>query len=348
MGFDTTIAALQSGDIALWLPLAWAALLGTAVALYVVLDGFDLGLGILFPVMPSEEDRDVMMNTVAPFWDGNETWLVLGGGGLLVAFPKAYAIIMPAVYLPLIIMLLALVFRGVAFEFRWVSKPDHALWDIAFAGGSITAAFMQGVILGTLLQGIRVTDGAFSGGTFDWLTPFALFCGLAVVAGYALLAATWLVMKTDGEIRIEARGFAMLLLPTVLFAMAVVSLWTPLAIPRIAERWFTMPNLLYLSPVPLALLASAFVCAHGLLGRTDKAPFFGALGMFLLGMLGLVVSNAPYLVPPSLTVWEAAAPVKSQWFMFVGTIVLLPIILGYTVFIYYTFRGKVRHGAGYH
>lgn len=348
MGFDTTIAAIHSGDPALWLPLAWAALLGTAVALYVVLDGFDLGLGILFPVMPDEEERDVMMNTVAPFWDGNETWLVLGGGGLLVAFPKAYAIIMPAVYLPLIVMLLALVFRGVAFEFRWVSKPDHGFWDLAFSWGSIVASFMQGVILGTLLQGVKVVDGAFAGGTFDWLTPFALFCGLAVVAGYALLGATWLVMKTDGEIRIEARGFAMLLLPVVLFAMAVVSLWTPYAIPRIAERWFTMPNLLYLAPVPLASLGCAFVCARGLMGRRDVAPFVGALGLFVLGLTGLVISNAPYLVPPSLTVWEAAAPVASQWFMFAGAIVMLPVVLGYTVFIYYTFRGKVRHGHGYH
>ena len=348
MGFDTIIAALQSGDIALWLPLAWAALLGTAVALYVVLDGFDLGLGILFPVMPAEDDRDVMMNTVAPFWDGNETWLVLGGGGLFVAFPKAYAIIMPAVYLPLIIMLLALVFRGVAFEFRWVSKPQHWFWDLAFAWGSITAAFMQGVILGALLQGVRVTDGAFSGGALDWLTPFALFCGLAVVAGYALLAATWLIMKTEGEVAEAGRHHARLLLPAVLVAMAVISLWTPWSIPRIAERWFTMPNLIYLSPVPIASLIAALVCWRGLQRDGEIAPFFATIALFMLGYLGLVISNAPYLVPTSLTVWEAAAPVKSQLFMFTGTVVLLPIILGYTVFIYYTFRGKVRHGAGYH
>jgi cytochrome bd ubiquinol oxidase subunit II len=348
MGLDTAIAGIQSNDMAVWLPLVWAAILGVAVALYVVLDGFDLGLGILFPLTPAEDDRDVMMNTVAPFWDGNETWLVLGGGGLFVAFPQAYAIIMPAAYLPMIIMLLALVFRGVAFEFRWVAKPNHAVWDWAFAGGSIVASFMQGVVLGTLLQGVTVKDGAFAGGSFDWVTPFALFCGLAVMAGYALLAATWLVMKTEGEMDAMMRGYAKTLLYMVLFAMAVISLWTPWAIPRIAERWFTMPNLLYLSPVPLLSGLAAFICWRGLRSSAQNSPFFAAIALFLLGFAGLVVSNAPYLVPTSLTVWQAAAPVKSQLFMLYGTAVMLPIILGYTVFVYYTFRGKVRVGEGYH
>jgi len=348
MGLESTFAGLQSGDIAVWLPLVWAGILATAVALYVVLDGFDLGLGILFPFYPSEEDRDVIMNTVAPFWDGNETWLVLGGGGLLVAFPQAYAIIMPAVYLPVIVMLLALVFRGVAFEFRWVSKPHHHLWDLAFIGGSTVAAFMQGVILGSLLQGIRVEGGAFGGGTFDWFTPFALFCGAAVVAGYALLAATWLVMKTEGEVHDESRDYAKVLLIGVLVALAVVSVWTPWHLPRIAEVWFRMPNLLYLSPVPLASAMAAFVCWRGLHGRAEVSPFFATVALFLLGFLGLVISNAPYIVPPSVTVWDAAAPVKSQLFMLTGTLVMLPVILGYTVFVYFTFRGKMRHGEGYH
>ena len=353
MGLDTAIAGIQSNDIAVWLPLVWAAILGVAVALYVVLDGFDLGLGILFPLTPAEDDRDVMMNTVAPFWDGNETWLVLGGGGLFVAFPQAYGIIMPAVYLPIIVMLLALVFRGVAFEFRWVSKPHHWFWDLAFTWGSIAAAFMQGVILGTLLQGVTVKDGAFAGGPLDWLTPFALFCGLAVTAGFALLAATWLVMKTEGEMDTQMRGYAKQLLLAVLFGMAVISLWTPWAIPRIAERWFTVvsgipiPNP-YLLPVPVLSLIAAFVCWRGLHGRAQASPFFATIALFLLGFAGLVISNAPFLVPPSLTVWQAASPVKSQLFMLYGMAVMLPIILGYTVFVYYTFRGKVRVGEGYH
>ena len=212
--------------MAYWLPLIWLVVLGVAVALYVVLDGFDLGIGILFPASPEEAHRDQMMNSVAPFWDGNETWLVLGGGGLLVAFPMAYGILMPAVYLPVMFMLLALVFRGVAFEFRWVAKPHHQMWDIAFAGGSIVASFMQGLILGALLEGIEVRDGAYAGGTFDWLSPFSLLTGVAVVAGYALIGATWLVMKTDGAVQEKAREQAKFLLPVVLAALLIVSLWT--------------------------------------------------------------------------------------------------------------------------
>jgi cytochrome bd ubiquinol oxidase subunit II len=335
-------------DIAYWLPVVWAALLGTAVALYVLLDGFDLGIGILFPSSPEEEHRDVMMNSVAPFWDGNETWLVLGGGGMFVAFPMAYGIIMSGLYLPVIIMLLALVFRGVAFEFRWVAKPQHSLWDLAFAGGSITAAFMQGIILGGLLQGITVENGAFAGGTFDWLTPFALFCGLATVAGYALLGATWLVMKTEGPVAERARGHAKLLLLVVLAALAIVSLWTPLAFPRIWERWFTLPNLFYLSPIPLLAALASFTCWRGLETRHDTTPFVSAIALFLLGFVGLAISNLPYLVPTSVTIWQAAAHPSSQLFMLVGTLILLPVILAYTVFVYWTFRGKMRPGEGYH
>lgn len=334
--------------ISTWLPLVWAATLGAAVALYVILDGFDLGLGILFPVTPAEGDRDVMMNTVAPFWDGNETWLILGGGGLFVAFPLAYGIIMPALYLPVIIMLLALVFRGVAFEFRWVAKPKHALWDRAFAWGSIVATFMQGVILGGLLQGIPVANNAFAGGSFDWLAPFPLFTGLSLVAGYALLGATWLVMKTEGAIAATARARAKVLLGLVIVSMVVISLWTPIAVDRIMVRWFSLPNFFLLAPIPLLTALAAYLCWRGLERGDEVSPFLSAVALFLLGFLGLVVSNAPYLVPPTLTVWQAAAPPSSQIFMLVGVLVMLPVILGYTVFVYWTFRGKVREGEGYH
>lgn len=335
-------------DITYWLPLVWAATLAIAVTLYVILDGFDLGLGILFPFAPEEARRDVMMNTVAPFWDGNETWLILGGGGLFVAFPKAYAVIMSGLYLPVIIMLLALVFRGVAFEFRWVSKPNHHMWDKAFAGGSIVAAFAQGVVLGGLLQELQVKDGAFAGGALDWLTPFSIFCGLALVTGYGLLGATWLIFKCEGELQAWARDRARVALIAVIVATAVISLWTPFAIPRIAERWFTWPNLLYLSPVPLLTALAAWSCWRGIDKLKPLQPFLSAVAMFLLGLLGLVISNMPYLVPASLTVWDAAAAPSSQMFMLVGTLLMLPVILGYTVFVYWTFRGKVREGEGYH
>ena len=336
------------GDLSYWLPLAWAAILAVAVTLYVILDGFDLGLGILYPLTPHEEDRDVMMNTVAPFWDGNETWLILGGGGLFVAFPKAYGVIMSGLYLPVTIMLLALVFRGVAFEFRWVAKPKHHFWDLAFSWGSIVAAFSQGVVLGGLLQGITVKDGHFAGGALDWLTPFALLCGAAVVAGYALLGATWLHMKTEGEIQSWARGHAKTALLLTLAAIAFVSLWTPFAIPRIYERWFVWPNLLLLSPIPILTAFAAYKCWRGLEAAKPIQPFAAAIAIFLLGFIGLVISNVPYLVPASMTVWQGAAVPKSQLFSLVGVLIMLPVILGYTAFVYWTFRGKIRHGEGYH
>ena len=331
-----------------YLPVIWAALIGTAVAMYVVLDGFDLGVGILFPFAREEDERDQMMNSVAPFWDGNETWLVLGGGGLWVAFPAAYAIIMPAFYLPVIVMLLALVFRGVAFEFRWVAVTSKRHWNFAFAAGSTLAGFCQGVILGGLIEGIRIENGAFAGGTFDWVTPFALLCGLGVVAGYALLGATWLVMKTDGVVAQRNRAHAKILLVVVLGFMAVVSLWTPLAVPRISERWFSLPNFYYLWPVPVVTALVAFMAWRWLEAGRDIPPFLATIALFLLGYLGLVISSFPYLVPPSLTIWQAAAAPSSQLFMLVGTLALLPIILAYIVFVYWLFRGKVREGEGYH
>jgi cytochrome d ubiquinol oxidase subunit II len=335
-------------QIAFWLPVVWAAIIGIAVALYVILDGFDLGLGILFPFEKSEAKRDLMMNSVAPFWDGNETWLVLGGGGLLVAFPLAYAVIMPGLYLPIIIMLLGLAFRGVAFEFRWAAKPNHELWDTAFAWGSIVATFMQGVVLGGFLQGIVVKNNEFAGGPLDWLAPFPLFTGLALIVGYALLASTWLIMKTEGDLAFQARDWAKKLLIAVLILMVVISLWTPLAFERIADRWFSWPNILYLSPVPILTAIVAGFCWYGLYTGRELMPFFTAVSLFLLGYVGLIISNAPYLVPPSLTVWQTAAVPQSQIFTLVGVLIMLPIILGYTAFVYWTFRGKVREGEGYH
>jgi len=331
-----------------YLPVIWAALIGTAVAMYVILDGFDLGVGILFPFAKEEKERDQMMGSIAPFWDGNETWLILGGGGLWVAFPRAYSVIMPAFYLPVIMMLLALVFRGVAFEFRGVAQTSKYLWNSAFAGGSIVAGFCQGVILGGLIQGIHIEKGGFAGGALDWATPFAVLCGLGVIAGYALLGATWLVLKTDGEVAKRARKHAEAMLYAVLAFMAVVSLWTPISIPRIAERWFSVPNIYFLWPVPAVTALVAYSAWRWLRAGREVLPFFAAIGLFLLGYLGLVISSYPYLVPPSLTIWDTAAAPASQIFMLIGTLVLLPLILVYTGFVYWLFRGKVRAGEGYH
>jgi cytochrome d ubiquinol oxidase subunit II len=315
--------------------------------MYVILDGFDLGIGILFPFARNESERGQMMRSVAPFWDGNETWLVLGGGGLWVAFPKAYAVVMPAFYLPVIVMLLALVFRGVAFEFRTVSRSK--IWlSVAFTISSMLATFAQGVILGGLIQGIPVRDGAFSGGSFDWATPFALLCGLSLIAGYGLLGATWLAMKTEGPVAERARGQAKVLLLAVLIFMAAVSLWTPLAEPRIAARWFSLPNFYFLWPVPVVTALTAFFAWRWIKTGREVPPFLATIALFLLGFLGLVISNFPYLVPPSLSIWDTAAAPASQIFMLLGTLLLLPIILGYIGFIYWLFRGKVREGESYH
>ena len=333
---------------AYWLPVITAAVIGVAVAMYVVMDGFDLGVGILFPFFPQETERDQMMNSVAPFWDGNETWLVLGGTGLFVAFPRAYAIIAPALYVPLFTMLLALVLRGVAFEFRWIAKPHHEKWDVAFAAGSTLAAFAQGVMVGGLLTGIKVAQGQFSGSAFDWLTPFSLMCGAGLVAGYSLLGACWTVMKTAGGVERSARRSARPLLAVLVAFIVLVSVWTPLQFERIAQRWFSWPNLLYLSPVPLLTAVLAVSCWRGLGGKHPTAAFYSAVGLFVISFVGLAVSTLPYLVPTSVTIWDAAAAPKSQGFILVGLAILLPVILGYTVFVYHTFRGKVRPGEGNH
>ena len=331
-----------------YLPVIWAAIIGLAVAMYVILDGFDLGIGILFPFAETDHERDQMMNSVAPFWDGNETWLVLGGAGMMVAFPLAYSTILPALYLPVIFMLLALVFRGVAFEFRWIGVTSKRHWTFAFVAGSTLAAFCQGLILGGLIQGIKVENGAFAGGAFDWATPFAVLCGLGLVAGYALLGATWLVMKTEGSVAKRARIEAKLLLIVVLAFMAIVSIWTPFAFERIAARWFSLPNILFFWWVPAATLLVAFAAWRWLDSAHDMLPFLATIALFLLGYLGLLISNFPYLVPPSLTIWQTAAAPATHIFMLMGTLVMLPIILGYMVFVYWIFGGKLREGEGYH
>src|SRR2546421_5055044 len=331
-----------------YLPMIWAAVIGVAVAMYVILDGFDLGVGLLFPFAKSERERDQMMNSAAPFWAANETWLVLGGAGLFVAFPRAYAIIMPAFYLPVILMLLGLVFRGVAFEFRWIAMTSKPHWNFGFTAGSAVAGFCQGLILGGLIQGIKVENGAFAGGAFDWATPFAALCGFGVLAGYALVGATWLVMKTEGAVAERARGQAQVLLVAVLAFMAAVSVWTPLAFERIAERWFSLPNILFLWPVPLVTVLVALAGWRWLEAGRELLPFVATIVLFLLGYLGLVISIFPYLVPPALTIWQTAAVPASQTFMLIGTLALLPIIFGYVVFVYWLFRGKVREGESYH
>ena len=327
----------------------WAFIIAFAVFVYVVMDGFDLGLGILFPLFPEKSDRDVIMNSVAPVWDGNETWLVLGGGGLMAAFPLAYAILMPALYTPVIAMLIGLVFRGVAFEFRWrTTQVERNRWDIAFAGGSSVAALAQGIALGAILQGVHVEGRHYAGGWWDWLTPFTVLTGISLVAGYALLGATWLVMKTEGALRDKAYRLSSLLLLAMLGAIGAVSIATPFLHVQYAQRWFTWPNLILTAPVPIAVAAVTIMLLRSLAARQDYRPFFLSLALFALSYAGLGISMYPYIVPQSVTIWQAASPERSQIFMLFGVAVLVPLILGYTAWAYWVFRGKVKPESGYH
>ena len=334
-------------DFSFDLTVIWAGILAFAVFAYVVMDGFDLGLGIIFPLLEPGQCRDAAMNSVAPVWDGNETWLVLGGGGLLAAFPLAYSIIMPAVYAPLIAMLLGLVFRGVAFEFRW-RTTRQPVWDFAFFAGSIVAAFMQGVTLGAILQGISVTGRSYSGLWWEWLTPFSLLTGVSVVVGYALLGACWLIFRTENQLQARAYMLAHWLAVGTSVAVLAVSLATPFISNGIYyKRWFTEPNIFWLSPIPLLSAGAALMFFRSLSKRAELAPFLFALALFLLSFIGLGVSMFPYLIPGQLTIWQAAAPAKSQAFMLVGAGIMVPVILGYTAYAYWVFRGKVGHD-GYH
>ena len=326
----------------------WAFIIAFAVFVYVVMDGFDLGLGILFPLFPAKADRDVIMNSVAPVWDGNETWLVLGGGGLMAAFPLAYAVLLPALYTPMIAMLIGLIFRGVAFEFRWRALQQRNRWDIAFAGGSLLATLAQGVALGAILQGVHVEARHYAGGWWDWLTSFSILTGLALVIGYALLGATWLVMKTEGELRDKAYRLSWVLLFAMLIAIGVVSIATPFLDVQYAQRWFTWPNVLLTAPVPAAVAVVTILLLRSLANRQDYRPFFLSLALFALSYAGLGISMWPYIVPQSITIWQAASPANSQIFMLVGVAILVPLILGYTGWAYWVFRGKVKAGSGYH
>jgi cytochrome d ubiquinol oxidase subunit II len=335
-------------SIAVDLATVWAFIIAFAVFVYVVMDGFDLGLGILFPLFPAKQDRDVITNTVAPVWDGNETWLVLGGGALRAAFPLAYAILLPSIYTPLIAMLIGLIFRGVAFEFRWRTRAQRNLWDIAFAGGSYLAALAQGIALGAILQGVHVEGRHYAGGWWDWLTPFSLLTGVSLMVGYALLGATWLILKTDGELRDRAYRISWYLLFAMLIAIGAVSLATPLLTIQYAQRWFSWPAIILTAPVPIAVVAVSTILLKGLADRRDNRPFLLSLLLFLLSFAGLGISMYPYIVPQSITIWQAAAPERSLLFMLAGVAVLIPMILAYTGWAYWVFRGKVRPESGYH
>ena len=330
------------------LTIFWAAVIGFAIIMYVVLDGFDLGVGILFTVVHENEYRGVMMNSVAPVWDGNETWLVMGGGGLLATFPLAYSVLFPAIYAPLIAMLLGLAFRGVSFEYRWRATKGRFIWNAGFAGGSLLAAFCQGLALGTVLQGVEIANREYAGGWWDWLTPFSILTGLSVVSGYILLGSTWLILKTEGALQERAFGIAKVAGVVTLGFIVAVSIWTPFLGDTYFARWYSWPNILYVSPVPILVVIVAALFWRALLARQERAPFLLALVLFVITYAGLAVSMYPYIAPPTLTIFDAAAPSSSQIFLLYGAPVLLVILLCYTGYSYWVFRGKVTAKSGYH
>ncbi|PNS09471.1 cytochrome d ubiquinol oxidase subunit II [Solilutibacter silvestris] len=331
------------------LPMVWAGIIALGLFLYVMLDGFDLGIGLIFPFFEKSSERQVLLNTVAPVWDGNETFMVLGGAGLYGAFPVAYATLLPANYLPVVLMLAGLIFRGAAFELRGKAKRSLPLWDLAFIFGSVQATFFQGVLLGSLLQGIKIHNGQFVGAAFDWMSPFSIFCGLGLMFTYAVLGCGWLIIKTDGMLQERMYALMKPLTFILLGVIMVVSAWTALGQPTVAQRWFTGHNLLYFLPVPLLVLVSVWGIFRAVDMRIEAAPFRLALLLLFLGYTGFIISIWPNIIPPSLTIWEASATHSSQLFSLVGTVIILPIILVYSYMQYRVFRGKVREGDhGYH
>jgi cytochrome bd ubiquinol oxidase subunit II len=331
------------------LPVIWAIIIAFGLMMYVVMDGFDLGIGILFPFVHDRTDRDVMINTVAPVWDGNETWLVLGGAALLGVFPLAYSVLLSALYLPLALMLLALIWRGVAFEFRFKADEAHKpFWDKAFIGGSYVATLSQGIALGAFINGFPVKENAYDGGALDWLTPFSIFTGISLLAAYALLGSTWLIMKTEGALQQRMRALARPISLVLLVVTGIVSLWTPLAHAEVATRWFTLPNTIFFAPVPVLVLLTEWLILRMLARETHSAPFLLTLVLLFLGYSGLGISLWPNIIPPAISIRDAAAPPQSMGFVLVGALLIIPFILAYTAWSYYVFRGKVRAGEGYH
>ncbi|MGH8178342.1 MAG: cytochrome d ubiquinol oxidase subunit II [Steroidobacter sp.] len=330
------------------LPVVWFAIIAFGVFMYVLLDGFVLGIGILALFAEDSHQVDHMMNTAAPIWDGNETWLVLGGAGLLAAFPAAYAIMLSGLYLPVLLMLVALILRGVSFEFRFKATTSKKLWGVCFTVGSIAAAFAQGLMLGAIVAGLPLQDGKYLGGPFAWFGPFPILTGVALVFGYALLGSTWLIMKTDGALQNVAFMLTRpLVLVTVAF-MGLVSAWLPFLSGHIMARWFESGNFIWLSPVPLLAVANAVMLWRAVTHRANYLPFILALSFFALGFIGLVIGVWPNIVPPDLSIWDAAAPPSTQRFVLVGTLIILPAVLGYTWWSYSVFRGKVAADSGYH
>jgi len=318
----------------------WSCLLGLAIILYVVLDGFSLGIGLLFPSARDEKERDALMNSIAPLWDMNQTWLVFGGGALFIAFPLIYGVVFSALYVPLLTFIFGLIFRGVTFEFR-ANATRKRPWNRAFFSGSVVAVMSQGLTLGGIISGIAVEGDHFAGGPLDWLNPFSMMVGFALITGYILLGSTYLIIKTTGRVQERAYTQAFWSAWAVLGFMVLVTIWTPLYYPSALTNWLSPPRIYFIWTFPLLGLAAFYELIKSLKVRREIFPFACSVVFFFAGYLGLIASIYPYVVPPSITLQEAAAQRETLRFSLWGAVITLPVVLGYIIYSYSVFRGKV-------
>jgi len=318
----------------------WAGLVALVMILYVILDGISLGVGLLFPTALEGSERDTLMGSIAPVWDANQTWLVFGGGAIFASFPVVYGVLSSALYIPLVAFLAGLIFRGVAFEFR-ASAKRKASWDKGFFLGSLLAVFSQGLTLGGILSGVSVKDLHFAGGALDWLNPFSLMVGVALMPGYALLASCYLIIKTSGPVQERAYRQAKKATWGVIFFMAVVTVWTPIHYPVVMSNWFSAPRIYFVWIFPVLGLACFWALLGSLKARKEVAPLIWAVGIFLSGYLGLATSFYPYAIPPTVTFREAASQRETLSFLLWGALIVLPVVVGYLIYSYAVFKGKV-------
>jgi cytochrome d ubiquinol oxidase subunit II len=324
----------------------WTVALGLSILLYVTLDGFDLGVGMLFPFAPGEAARRHMLSAISPVWDGNETWLVIAGTVLFGAFSAVYALLLSALYLPLIVMLAALIFRGVAFEFRYKSVRFRWLWDAGFAGGSLIAGFVQGAAVGALVRGLPIRDGVYVGGPLSWLSPFALLCGVGLCLGYSMLGAGWLTYKTAADVQAFAfRSLPRLLIAVLVFLILAFILATALDL-RVMHRWSDEPFLIVFPAVGLLACIGMYRAARR---HQALVPFLCGLLIFAAAFSTLAASFYPYMIPYSMRIDQAVSPPASLSFLFWGAgIFVFPLTLIYTAVVYFVFKGKVDTDAEYH
>jgi cytochrome d ubiquinol oxidase subunit II len=318
----------------------WSCLLALAIILYIVLDGFSLGIALLFPTTRDEKERGILVDSIAPVWDANQTWLVFAGGALFVAFPMIYGVLFSGLYIPLLTFIFGLIFRGVTFEFR-ANATQKGLWNKAFFFGSLFAVIAQGLTLGGILSGMKVTGGHFAGGPFDWLNPFSMMLSLALIAGYILLGSTYLIIKTTGAIQERAYRYAFWAAMTVLGFQILVTIWTPFHYPSALKNWLSPPRIYFIWTLPVLGLAAFYGLIKSLEARREILPFVFSVIFYLAGYLSLIASIYPYAIPTSITFQEAAAQQETLRFTLWGVIIVLPFVLGYTVYSYMVFRGKV-------